>query len=302
MEWVETTGRTLEQAIEAALDQLGVDADDLEYEVVTEPKTGLFGRFGGSDARIRARVKPISREKPNDKRRRRSSGGKNGRSDGPRSGGRKKSETSEKSSVATKSDSIENVQKPKESTDSTASSRSRRRRGGRSNTATRGEGTEATMESEQTASVEDQVEAAERFLDGLLDAFDLDAEVVVEHDDEQVTAKIEGGELGVLVGGKGATLDALGELTRTVVQRNAGGGGARIVVDVAGYRERRREALADFARKLAQTAIDTGRPQVLEPMNSSDRKVVHDTVAELDGVATESEGESERRRVVIRPA
>src|ERR671919_759347 len=69
MEWVETTGRTIEGALDAALDQLGVDENDVEYEVLARPRGGILGRFGG-EARIRARVKPISREKPGEARRR----------------------------------------------------------------------------------------------------------------------------------------------------------------------------------------------------------------------------------------
>src|SRR3981081_3100745 len=69
MEWVETTGRTIEDALDAALDGVGVEENDVEYEVVARPRGGLFGRFGG-EARIRARVKPISREKPGEPRRR----------------------------------------------------------------------------------------------------------------------------------------------------------------------------------------------------------------------------------------
>ncbi|MGH8984472.1 MAG: Jag N-terminal domain-containing protein, partial [Acidimicrobiia bacterium] len=70
MEWVETTGRTLAEAVDAALDQLGVSEDDLEYQVIDEPRSGLLGRLGGREARIRARVKPISREKPGERQRR----------------------------------------------------------------------------------------------------------------------------------------------------------------------------------------------------------------------------------------
>src|SRR5581483_7374271 len=71
MEWIEVTGRTVEDAKELALDRLGVAEDDLEFEVIEEPKSGFLGRIGRTEARIRARVKPISREKPGDRRRRR---------------------------------------------------------------------------------------------------------------------------------------------------------------------------------------------------------------------------------------
>src|SRR4051812_18330957 len=69
MEWVETTGATVAAALDAALDELGVDDDEVEYQVLQEPKAGLFGRLGGNPARIRARVKPVSREKPGDRQR-----------------------------------------------------------------------------------------------------------------------------------------------------------------------------------------------------------------------------------------
>src|SRR5260370_29784584 len=88
MEWVETTGRTIEEALDAALDELGVDENDVEYEVVARPRGGLFGRFGG-EARIRARGKPISREKPGEPRRRsRRRGGAGARGGGGGGGGR----------------------------------------------------------------------------------------------------------------------------------------------------------------------------------------------------------------------
>src|SRR6185436_16156951 len=87
MEWVETTGATVAAALDAALDQLGVHEDEVEYQVLQEPKSGLFGRLGGNPARIRARVKPVSREKPGDRQRggrgrpsRRDGGGKRGSS------------------------------------------------------------------------------------------------------------------------------------------------------------------------------------------------------------------------------
>jgi spoIIIJ-associated protein len=153
----------------------------------------------------------------------------------------------------------------------------------------------------ETVSVEEQAAHAAEFAGELVRAMGFTATLTTEVEDDNVTLRIEGDNLGVLVGPRAATLSAIEEVVRAAVQRFAGGHSARIHVDVAGYRERRRAALADFARKIAQEAKDTGTARSLEPMNASDRKVVHDTVAEIDGVSTSSEGEEPRRRVVIRP-
>jgi spoIIIJ-associated protein len=150
--------------------------------------------------------------------------------------------------------------------------------------------------------IEEQAAAAEKFTQGLVDTFDLGARAKSVIDEDVVVVEVTGDNLGLLVGPKGATLHAIEELVRTVVQRQTDGHGVRIHVDVAGYRAKRRAALEEFTRALAEKVLETGKPQALEPMSASDRKVVHDTAAEIDGIATESEGEDPRRRVVLRPA
>ena len=105
-----------------------------------------------------------------------------------------------------------------------------------------------------------------------------------------------------MVGPKGNTLLALQDLTRVVAQRRLGDHDTRLRVDVAGYRERRRDALSRFALKVANEVVESGKPRVLEPMASADRKVVHDTLMEVAGVSTRSEGEDPKRRVVVEPA
>ncbi len=157
-----------------------------------------------------------------------------------------------------------------------------------------------TIEPEVT--IEEQAEAAEAFTQGLVDAFDLGAQVRSVIVDEGIVVDVTGESLGLLVGPRGATLNAIEELVRTVVQRQTDGHGVRINVDVAGYRAKRREALEEFTRGIAERVLETGRSQALEPMSALDRKVVHDTASEIDGVATESEGEEPRRRVVLIPA
>ena len=150
-------------------------------------------------------------------------------------------------------------------------------------------------------SLDEQAEMAEAFTRGLIERFGLPASVAARAEgDDDVMVDIEGDDLGLLIGPRAATVDALQELVRTAVQRRIGGHGARIHVDVAGYRARRQEALAEFARQAAQRAIESGRDQVFEPMSPVDRKIVHDIVNEIAGVATVSEGEEPRRRVVIK--
>ncbi len=155
---------------------------------------------------------------------------------------------------------------------------------------------------EASISIDEQLSEAHRFTQGLIDAMDVTATVSSRFEDDHIFVDVDGDGLGLLVGPKGATLSAVEELVRTAVVVRGGGGGARILVDVGGYRRKRREALAGFATRLAEEVISTGVAKALEPMSSSDRKVVHDTVADIDGVATSSEGEDPRRRVVIRPA
>lgn len=148
----------------------------------------------------------------------------------------------------------------------------------------------------------EQADVAREFLAGLVDAIGGAASVEVREIDEQtIEVAVVGDGLGLLIGPGGATLAAVQDLTRTAVQRQTGGRNGRIMVDVGGYREKRRSALERFTREIATQVLDTGQRKVLEPMQAADRKVVHDTVNTIDGVATVSEGEEPRRRVVIQP-
>ena len=148
----------------------------------------------------------------------------------------------------------------------------------------------------------EQADVARQFLVGLLTAFQVDGDVEVRAvDDDTVELAVDAQEPGLLIGPGGATLTALQEVTRTVVQRQTGGRNGRLLVDVGGYRQKRKAALERFIRGVAAEVKSSGVRKVLEPMHAADRKVVHDTVNELDGVSTTSEGEEPRRRVVISP-
>jgi spoIIIJ-associated protein len=152
---------------------------------------------------------------------------------------------------------------------------------------------------QEPVDIEATSEALRVFLEGLLEAFAVVATVTVREVDAGVLeASIDGEELGLLVGPKGQTVDALQDLARSAVPHD---GATRIRVDVAGYRERRREALSRFATGIAQEVVASGLPTSMEPMSAADRKVVHDTVNDIEGVRTTSEGEEPRRRVVVHP-
>ena len=146
----------------------------------------------------------------------------------------------------------------------------------------------------------EQATVVNDFLVGLLDAFGLEGavETSVEGDDI-IIANVTGEQAEALIGPKGSILQAILELTRTVVQRKTQAG-ARLRLDIGGYTERRREALKIYASKLVERVVEDGEV-MLEPMNPADRKAVHDVVAESDGVKSYSEGEEPRRSVVISP-
>jgi spoIIIJ-associated protein len=338
MEWVETTGRTIEDAKEAALDQLGVDDTDAEFVVVSEPRAGLFGRLRG-EARVRARVRPTSPRPKRTRSRRQPAEQRDQRQQRQRTGGStsagRRGRSAEKSVALVDGESAHEAggaAAEESSNGSTASRRHRRtrgRRGGSSRTpnssangagAGTGEGDgkaapsrtskgdrspASTKEEEvgETLSLGQQGDAARDFLAGLVRELGVDASVSVRVvDDDTAEVVVDGHELGLLIGPGGATLAALQELARTYVQKETGGHSSRILVDVAGYRAKRAAALQRFTRQIAEEVLSSGSEQALEPMSASDRKVVHDTVNDIEGLATRSEGEDPRRFIVISPS
>jgi spoIIIJ-associated protein len=151
-------------------------------------------------------------------------------------------------------------------------------------------------------SVDQQAEVVRAFVSGVVERFGYSAETTVRVEEDQIYIEVTGSELGLLIGPRGATLDALQELARTVIQRRSEEHAARVTVDVAGFRAKRAEALSAFARGVATEVLSSGVAEALEPMSSADRKIVHDTINAIDGVVTTSEGADPRRYVVVRPA
>jgi spoIIIJ-associated protein len=289
MKWVEAVGKTVDEAVAEAMKALEIESRDrVDVEILEEPKAGFLG-IGGKEALVRVTAKP----KPKRRRRRRSrsKGSDGGKSQTDRSPakddkGRKK-QRSEK--------------KPKQQRDR----QPRERRNDREGRTMPRNGPEKARsddnndtDSDRHADIEEQAEIAKGFVVGLIEAFGLEGEVTTRIDDDVLYIDINGTQTEALIGPRGSVMQSILELTRTVVQRKTYGA-PRMRIDISGYAERRREALNIYARKLAERVIEEGGEVMLEPMNPADRKVVHDAVAEIDGVRSFSEGEDPHRSVVI---
>ncbi|MGQ0839986.1 Jag family protein [Actinokineospora sp.] len=139
------------------------------------------------------------------------------------------------------------------------------------------------------------------YLESLLDILDYDGDIDLDVEASRAIVSIEGGEdLEKLVGPRGTVLEALQELTRLAVQQETGTR-SRLMLDIAGWRADRREELRDLGRATAEKVVSSGERVRLQPMTPFERKVVHDAVASVKGVHSESEGEDPRRRVVVFP-
>jgi spoIIIJ-associated protein len=359
VEWVEVAGKTVDEATDRALDQLGVAVGDAEVIVVSEPKAGLFGRMRG-EARVRARVRPVGARPRRERARRSTRSGQGGRQGGQRSAssngsaGANRGATSGRGATnesgggrggAGRSNGATSTRAEGTGT-GTGTSRSARRRRNRRTAATAGSaaGANAALAGEadgravtavgvredeangsaagptaekapqrstepketqmaEGMTLEEQGEVGRAFVAALLDELGMEGSVECRIlDEETVEIAAQGEDLGMLVGPRGSTLSALQDLTRAVVQRQCPSRTDRIMVDVAGYRERRSAALKRFSVQIAEEVLASGQEKALEAMSPADRKAVHDAINEMPGVVTRSEGEDPHRHIVIAPS
>jgi spoIIIJ-associated protein len=148
--------------------------------------------------------------------------------------------------------------------------------------------------------LEREGDIAADYLEVLLDIADLDGDIDIDVEGDRAAVSVVGPGLDRLVGSGGTTLDALQELTRLAVHRETGVR-SRLMLDVGGHRAKRREELTALGAAAAERVAQSGEAERLAPMTPFERKIVHDAVATVDGVGTESEGEEPERLVVIRP-
>jgi spoIIIJ-associated protein len=288
MQWVETTGKSIEEAKGLALDQLGVGEDDTEFEILEEPRSGLFGRVKG-EARVRARVRPTA-VRPKLERRDRKKGRESREPRGPREPREQAEQSNDRSSSATVGAAA-----GRGSAGGSTGGKQRRPQQRREPVSTQ-------QREDSDVSAQQVGEEAKKFLTELVQAFGLDGTVDLREDGDDLELTVSGSDLGLMVGPRGNTLLAVQDLTRVASQRRLGDHDTRLRVDIGGYRERRRAALSKFALEIAEQVASSGEARALEPMPSADRKVIHDVLTENAAVVTRSEGDDPNRRVVIAPA
>jgi spoIIIJ-associated protein len=147
---------------------------------------------------------------------------------------------------------------------------------------------------------DEPIERVRTIVERIVDELDLDAAVEVSESESTITARVQGEDLGLLIGRRGQTIDAV----QLICYRAAFRGmreRKRVEVDAAGYRERQRELLERQADQAAERALKRGRPMDLEPMTAQERRIVHDRLKDRAGVETYSEGDEPDRFVVVAP-
>jgi len=151
------------------------------------------------------------------------------------------------------------------------------------------------------ADKDEQLKVSVDFLKGIVKSFGLKGEVEGSIEDENLIVNVTGEQTEALVGDKGFIIRSLHELTRTVVQRKTGAG-TRLRLDIADYAAKRKEALTIYAERLSKQILEDKQEVMLEPMNSVDRKTLHDAASNLEGIRSFSEGREPYRSVVFAPA
>ncbi len=318
-EWVEVKGATVDVAVTAGLSELGIDKKEFaEIEILQEPEKGFLG-IGRQDAIVRVKPKPKSKRKRSRNRRGKGDGGpddRQGNRQGNRSGGKSSGNRGGGSQGQDRNrrDQGKPGNTKREKTSQDGGNRGGRPKSGGERSDQRGRGSQGDTRRQQSAKhrssdrgtesetvdINEQAEVIEEFLSGLLGAFGLDGTVVTRVDDDVIYADIDGEQTEALIGPRATILQAIHELTKTVVQRKTMSG-ARLRLDIGGYAERRRTALTIYATQLAEQVIDDDAEIMLEAMNPADRKTVHDAVSDIEGVRSFSEGEEPNRSVVVAP-
>ena len=269
---IRVSARTVDDAITEALIQLGVTSDRLEYEVIEKGRPGFLG-IGMKQAVIEARRKPEPEPEP------------------------------EQEEISVKPEKSEIKESEKEAPVSAKKERSEKKpKKEKEVKEIKGEAKPEEPKREETVLAEVQdvtIQAVEEFLRNTLNAMDMEVEIKSEIDsDGALSINMTGEHMGILIGKRGQTLDALQYLANRVANKQQEGY-VRVKLDTENYRARREETLRHLAKNIAHKVKRTRRPVALEPMNPYERRIIHSALQSDPYVTTHSEGEEPYRKVVV---
>lgn len=266
---VEMTGPTVKEAVGRALLKLGLSAEEVDVEVIAEPRKGLFGNTKPAVVLVSARADATTADVAPDPA---PAADDAAQPPADAANDQPQPDASEEPEV-TETDAAPAVETRDESDISPE---------------------------ERLNQLDEEADLAADFVEGLLDRLDLPGDIEIEITEEQALLNLDDVGSGLLIGRRGATLDALQELVRCAVQRQTERR-SRVRVDVEGYRARHVEKLRDRCREAIAQVRETSEAVRLEPMDAYERKLMHDLVAKTGGVTSSSEGAEPKRRVVIHP-
>ena len=310
MRSIEATGKTVNDAINSGLEQLGVDRSDVEIQIVEMGSPGLFGMFG-KRAKVRLTVKEEDPALKIDMPVLSLDGGRKPRGEKRKTEKPKAEKAEEPQEEAPVEAAEEDAEQPR--TEKKRRSRNRRRKGGEHREdAEAAEAAEAGESEELPAPViehepfvetpvdqlTETAQQAKAFLSGLTERMSVPVEIAVQETEEQLRMQMTGENMSLLIGRRGETLDALQYLTSLTVNRGREDY-LRISIDTENYRAKREEALRKLAVRMAGRAKKSGRRVALEPMNPYERRILHSALQNDPEVSTHSEGEEPYRRVII---
>ena len=316
MKEYEVSARTIEEAISKGLEELGVSISDVTVDVLEEGSKGLFGLFGSRPAKIRLTMKEdedqqemahailadaLKEEEPKPKKQPKAEK-KEKPAEKPEKKEKpveKKEKPADQASKAEKTEKTEKTEKPEKPAAEKGEKPAPKPRKPREKKEPQAPAEPKVIVPAEQADRATAAGRAQEFLQELTQRMNVNVSVAVSTDEEgNVRVNMEGDTLGILIGRRGETLDALQYLTSLQVNKGQEGY-TRVTLDTEGYRAKREEALVRLANRMANRAQKTGRKVSLEPMNPYERRILHSALQDHPAVTTHSEGEEPNRHVVI---
>lgn len=330
MRSIQATGKSVDAAVFSGLTQLGLSIDEVSIEIVQRETKGILG-IGAKPAIVVLTEKPQEeiivpdfvkereherrdrgerRERREDRDRRDRRDNRDNHDNREKREGRENREKRENREPAEQKHAeaapVEAANNEAPAEKPQRPDRERRERRPRQEHSERVEAPaeEPAVEAEPIVYTEEAAanEPAAQFVSGLIEKMNINGKVLAAKEEDAVRLRIDCSEMGVLIGHRGETLDAVQYLTSLVINRNRKTEGyTRVTINTEDYREKREETLIRLAKRIAQQVKATGAPKALEPMNPYERRIIHSALQKHPYVTTQSEGEEPNRRVVISP-